>query len=241
MPDETPSADRVLSYAEVWDGFLARDAVVLAEQTIEPFARGRAQHLTFLVRVEDAAARAYAAGVIDRIADVPGVEPFPDWYWHVTIKGAGFQTIKRVYDDDILRQDVPRMSSQAKAVFDRASAFDAEIGPPNGFPGGVILEVHDGGAVRALNEQLLEHVTGIPRYEFDGAPFLPHISITRFRSAEGLALLKERLAALRTEPPGPRLPVRRIELVKAWVTEEVPELETLASYQLRPAAGGAAP
>ena len=238
MPPPTPHD--IPTFADKWNDFLASDAVFLAEDTLA-FAQGRAQHLTFLVRIEDASAREYAARVTDRLANIAGVEPFPEWYWHITVKGAGFQVIKRTHDDDVLRQDVSRLASRARPLFERAPAFEAQLGPPNAFPGGVILEVHDGGAVRALNQQLLD-VEDVARYEFDGAVFLPHVSIAQFGSREGLAELKGRLAALREEGPGPSFPVRRVELVRAWLTDEVTELETLATYALAPARrAGAAP
>lgn len=196
------------------------------------WARGRAQSLGFSTRIEDVAALEYVVRVVERIADVPGVDVFPDWYWHITIKGAGFQVIKRSHDDDVLREDVPKLASRAKAIFDATTAFDVQLGPANAFPEVVILEVHDGDAVRALNTRLLEEIDGIGRYPFDGARFLPHVSIARFTSGDGLFELKERLAELRKDGAGPRFQVRRIELVKVWVSEDVPDIDTLATYAL---------
>lgn len=221
----------VPTYASTWEAFLARDEVALGEDR-SAWARGRAQYLTFLVRIEDAPARAYVTSAVERLAGIPGVEAYPDWYWHVTVKGAGFQVIKRSHDDDILRQDASRLAAQARRVFDATPAFDAQLGPPNAFAEAAILEVHDGGAVRALNTRLLEEVEGIGRYPFDGAKFLPHVSIAQFTSGEGLSELKERLTELRNDAAGPRFQVRRIELVRAWLSEDVPEFDTLATYAL---------
>lgn len=205
---------------------------LVVNEDMSGWAQGRAQYLTLLARIEDAPAREYIARVVERIADIPGVELFPDWYWHITIKGAGFQVIKRGHDDDVLREDVPKLGGRAKGVFDSTPAFDVQLGPANAFPEVVIIEVHDEGAVRALNTRLLQEVEGIGRYPFDGAKFLPHVSIARFTSGEGLSALKERLAALRKDGAGPRFQVRRVELVKVWVSEDVPEFDTLATYAL---------
>lgn len=238
---QRPPIDLAAPFADAWRAFLARDSLRLVDDT-DDWAHGRAQYLTFLARIEDAAARDYAARVIERLANIPGVEAFPDWYWHITIKGAGFQVIKRMHDDDVLREHVSRLASQAKTLLGRAKAFEVQLGPANGFPEVVILEVHDNGAVRALNELLLDGIDGMARYPIDGARFLPHVSIARFTSNDGLDQLKEALAELRDEPPGPRFQVRRIELVKAWLSEDVPELDTLATYALAPGRSlGAAP
>ena len=238
---QRPKIENAAAFADVWRAFLARDGLELADD-MSDWARGRAQYLTFLARIEDAAARDYASRVIERLANLPGVEPFPEWYWHITIKGAGFQVIKRVHDDDVLREHVSRLAAQAKTLLGREKAFELQLGPANGFPEVVFLEVHDNGAVRALNELLLGGIDGMARYPNDGARWLPHVSIARFTSNDGLDQLKETLAELRGEPPGPRFQVRRIELVKAWLSEDVPELDTLATYTLAPERSlGAAP
>ncbi|MDP3768261.1 MAG: hypothetical protein Q8S13_09610, partial [Dehalococcoidia bacterium] len=121
-------AELVTSFDDAWRGFLARDALLIAEGAIGPeWAQGRAQLLAVLARVEDPRARAHVAGVIEGLADIPGVEPYPEWYWHATVKAAGFQVIKRTRDDDILRQDVPRLIGQARLCLAREPAFEAQI------------------------------------------------------------------------------------------------------------------
>jgi 2'-5' RNA ligase len=227
VPDPDP-------FAPAWERFLALDRLLLAGEHDE-WARGRAQYLTFLVRIDDPAALEYVAGAIDRIADIPGVEPFPDWYWHITAKGAGFQVIKRSMENDILREDVPRIAGKARALITKHASFDARLGPINSFSEGPIVEVHDGGRITALNSHLLESMPELERGAFDGPTFLPHITLARFTSNDALAPLKERLASMREAPPGPAVQVRRIEFVKAWLTEDIPEFDTIASYQLRPA------
>ena len=205
------------------------------------FARGRAQFLAFISRIEDPYARQYVARVVERIAGIPGIEPFPDWYWHITIKGAGFQVIKRSHDDDIMREDVSRIASRAKAAIDRVQAFDVQLGPPNAFPDASILEVHDGGAARALNDALAG-IDNVARYPSDGERYLPHVSAARFTSGEGIEQLKAALAELRAEGAGPGFQLRRVELVKAWLSEDVAEFDTLATYTLAPGRSlGAAP
>jgi len=229
-PDAQPSS----SFDEAWQRFQALDSLAIAGDTSEwGWSRGRAQYLTFLVRVEDTAALDHLSRVAERLAAIPGVEPFPEAYWHVTVKGAGFQVIKRSLDDDILRQDVPRIAGKARALFASEEAFDAQLGLANAFAGVVFVEVLDGGRLRSLNDAACAGLPDVPAYPFDGAAFLPHVSVARFTSDEGLAQLWETLASLRGEGPGPPLPVRRVEFVKAWLSEDAPELETLASYALR--------
>jgi 2'-5' RNA ligase len=220
-------------FAPSWQRFLALDRLLLADDIVR-WAGGRAQYLTLLVRIEDPVAHEYIDTTIERIADIPGVEPFPDWYWHITVKGAGFQVIKRSMENDILREDVPRIAGKARALLTKHAAFDVRLGPINAFNEGPIVEVHDGGHITALNHELLESMPELERGAFDGATFLPHITLARFTSNDALTPLKERLASMRDEH-GPSMQVRRIEFVKAWLSEDILEFDTIASYQLRDA------
>lgn len=221
------------SFDDAWTRFQALDSLLLAGDTLEwQWTRGRAQYLTFFVRLEDAAARQHASRVQERLAGIPGVELYPDWYWHITVKGAGFQVIKRTHEDDVLRQDVSRTAAKAREVLAQEPAFAAQLGLPSGFAEVVFLELWDGGRVRRLNQRLCDAVPEIPRYPVDGAGFLPHVSIARFTSNEGLAELKRVLASLREEEPGPTFPIRRVEFVKVWLSEEMPEFQVLATFAL---------
>lgn len=209
------------------------ESLRLADDTAEhEFTRGRAQYLAFLIRIEDPSAQQYIASAIERMTGIPGVEPYPEQYWHMSVKGAGFQVIKRSYDDDVLREDVPRIAAKAKTLLAGQHAFQAQLGAIAGFPEVAFLEVHDDGRIRALNSLLTEGLPQVPRYPIDAGVFLPHVSIARFTSNEGLPQLKETIAAHRGDANGPAVLVRRIEFVKVWLSEETPEFETLATYPL---------
>ena len=228
--------DPLTSFENAWARFQSLDSLHLAGDSSEwEWTRGRAQSLAFQVQVEDAAARHRVAQVVGRLADIPGVEPFPDWFWHVTVKLAGFQVIKRSREDDIPREDVPRIAGKARALLAHETAFEARLGPANGFASVVFLEVWDDGGLRRLNARLADGLPELPSYPIDGDGFLPHVSIARFTSSDGLEELNAVLAELRSEGPGPSFPIRRVAFVKAWLSEAVPEFDTLASYTLRSA------
>jgi 2'-5' RNA ligase len=228
-------SDLASSFEDAWARFQARDALRLVGDTLEwEWSRGRAQFLAFLVRIEDAAVRDHLSRIVERLAAIPGVEPYPDWYWHVTVKGVGFQVIKRTQQDDVLRQDVSRIAGQARALLTRHASFEAQLGLANAFAEVVFVEVLDHGRFADLNVAARE-APAIPGLPVDEAPFLPHVSIARFTSNEGLAELKQTLASLRAEGPGPSFTVGRIEFIRAWLSEETPEFDTLATYPLRSA------
>ena len=223
------------SFDQAWERFQALDSLQLVHDSSRlEWTRGRAQALGFQVRLEGAAARNHIEQVVGRIAGIAGVEPFPDWFWHVTVKGVGFQVIKRQHEDDVLRQEVQRIAEAAREVFSGESAFETQLGLASGFASVVFLEVWDEGRVRQLNERLMEDMPNLYRYPIDGPGFLPHVSIAQFSSSEGLSELKAALAALRAEGPGPSFTVRRVEFVKAWLIEDVAEFDVLATFALKP-------
>jgi 2'-5' RNA ligase len=221
------------SFEAAWERFQALDSLQLAGDSVElEQSHGRAQLLAFLVRIEDSAVRRHAEGVLGRLTSIPGIEPYPPEYWHITVKLAGYQVIKRTREDDVLRQEVGRLGREAAALLGKRPAYPARIGLPNAFPDALILEVRDEAVTGQINTLLLEGLGSVASNPFDGASFLPHISIARFTSNAGLDQLKATLAELRAEGPGPEFPVRRVEFVKAWLSDETPEFETLASYPL---------
>lgn len=221
------------SFEDAWEIFLALNSLRLAEETSEwEWSRGRAQMLVFLIRMEDPNLREYAANVLDRLSNIPGVDPYPEEDWHITVKVAGFQVIKRTHEDDVLREHVGRLGKDAAEVLSQQPAYEAHVSLPNAFPEVVFLEVRDDGKTRDLNKALASGVERLISYPIDGDAFLPHMSIARFTSNEGLDQLKGTLAELRSEDPGPAFQIRRVDFVKSWLSDELPELQTLASLRL---------
>jgi len=220
------------SFEDAWARFQT-GSIETGDATAD-WTHGRAQLLIFLIRVEERDVRRYAAGIVERIAGIAGVEPVPEDLWHVTVKAAGFQVIKRSRDDDILREEVPRLGRQAGELLANQQAYEARIGLPNVFPDAVVLEVHDGGHTRELNAALAMHES-LTTYPFDGDRFLPHVTIAHLSSSEGLAEIRSALAELRDGGHGPSFTVGRIDFVKAWLVEGAdPEFETIRGYRLAP-------
>lgn len=218
-----------------WSRFQALESLLLVSDTLEsPWARGHREYAAFLVRIEDAAAVDHLRCLVDRISSLPGVECYPEPYWHMTIKGLGFVVQDPGRPEEISAADLRRVARAARDVFAEQPAFDVRLGRVNAFPEVVFVEVLGGSPVRELNTRLLDRLPRIARYPFDGPRFLPHVSIARFTSNDGLDQLRRRLGDLREErPQGPLLTVGRVELVTARLSREAPTFATVASYTLR--------
>jgi 2'-5' RNA ligase len=227
--------DHAPEFAAAWEQFQASTSVRLLDETLEwEWTRGRTDYAAFLVPVSDSDVHAHIAATLEALSGIAGVEPYPEDYWHATIKGVGFLVGEAKRQDEVTPEDVRRMAEDARKLLERQAPFQATLGRVNAFAEVVFIEVLDGGTIRKLNQRLLDGVAGIQRQPVDGAGYLPHISIARFSSDEGLVELKRRLAVLRDDATdGPTFTVRDVLLIQAHLSSEAPTFETLAAYPLR--------
>jgi len=216
-----------------WAGFQSLDSLRLVPDTLESeWTRGRDTYLAFLISVDEPDAVSRLRSLVRQIDRIPGVEPYPEAYWHITIKGIGFEVANADRPDDVSASEVQRIAKASNTVFAAQPAFEVRLGLAGAFPEVVIAEVWDNLPVRDLNCRLLETISGVVRYPFDGPNFLPHVSIARFASDEGLRQLKETISRLRDEPPGPAFPVREVRFIRARLSERAPSFETIKTYHL---------
>ena len=227
-------ADETAEFAAAWRIFQRAESLRLAEDTLESeWTRGRSEYAAFLVRVTDAGACAYIEQTIEAIAAIPGVDPYPAPYWHATVKGVGFVVDGPSREDELSPARLAAMVEEARPLIEATPSFELRLGLPSAFAEVVIMEVLDGGAIRSLNLRLLEALPGLLRGPFDGAVFLPHVSIARFRSQEGLGELKEALSRLRASPPTEAsFQVREVQLISAHVSAAAPTFAEVGVYGL---------
>jgi len=216
----------VASFEEAWQRFQGTEDIVVGQGVDDEWVQGRAQFLTFMVRVLDHGLRDAIAAFVEKLRDIPCLDLYPDDYWPVTVKMVGFQVIKRTRPDEVLRQDVGPLLYAAERALAGQAPFEAEIGPVNAFRDAVFLEVHDDGRLKALHQRLVDALDCCPRFPHDGDSYLPHLTLARYAGQEGLPALKERLAVLRSHSMG-TLPVRRVELVKVWLADAYPEFDVI--------------
>lgn len=231
MPDLTPE------YEAAWRQFQRIRSLRLLGETIEgEWRMGRTDYVAFLVMVTHADVRRAIAGALARLADIPGVDPYPERYWHMTVKGVGFTRETALRDDELPAREVRRIADAARPVLEAQPRFEARLGRVNAFAEVVYMEVHEDATVRALNTALVERVPGLQRYPVDGPMWLPHVSIARYTSDEGLAALKQRLGEMRSEPaPDVAFEATEVELVQAHLAAEAPTFDLIEMYRL---AGG---
>jgi 2'-5' RNA ligase len=231
-------ADQTAEFDVAWRIFQRADSLRLAEDTLESeWTHGRSEFAALLVRMMDAGAIAAIERTLEAISGIPGVDPYPKPYWHATVKGLGFVVEAPSAEDELSAARLAEIAEAARPVIESTPAFGLRLGRPGAFAEVVIMEVLDGGAIRSLNMRLLEAVPGLLRGPFDGAVFLPHVSIARFRSQEGLGQLKERLSRLRASFGSlrmsvPGFEVREVELIRAHLSSAAPTFGLVGAYGL---------
>jgi 2'-5' RNA ligase len=220
-------------FDDAWVGFQSLDSLRLLPDTLESeWMRGRDRYLAFLCPVTDPAVVGHLRDALRSLEGIPGVEPYPEDYWHITVKGIGFEVEAPAQPDDVAQTEVAGIAGAAREIFAAQPAFDVGIGHLSAFPEGVFAEVRGSIPVRDLNRRVLEAMPGLVRYPFDGETFLPHVSVARFTSNEGLPELKETIGRLRDAPPGPMFRIAEVQLVRARLSERAPTLEAIETYLL---------
>lgn len=227
MPKPNPEFD------DAWARFQALDSLILGPETLESaWSHGRDRYAALLIPVDDPDTVAHARGALSELSHVPGLEPYPEPYWHITIKGIGFLCDKATEPDEISEEQINVVSEQIGDMLSAQPQFQIRAGHINAFPEVVIIEAWDDGYVRNLNTQILETIRGLARHPFDGPTFLPHISIARFASDEGLSALKTTLTELRESPPGPTFTAKHANLICAHLSAGAPTFELMRRYEL---------
>ena len=223
------------SFDEAWRWFSGGGELMTLEEQRARFTEGRAQFLSFQVRVTDAAAVDLALDIQDAVDHVDGVERFPDDLLHISVLGVGFQVIEARRPNDVLRQDVASIAERAAKALCGAKPVHVTLGPVNLFPDALILEVHDDGALKEIRRSL-EAETRPDAFGFEETSFLPHTTIATFTDASAADGLREALPPLRDRAAVP-MRIDRIELTRWWMTgvdlTEPPEADVLRSYALR--------
>ena len=195
------------------------------------WAKGRDQFLIFLIRVRDEKVIQKIIEIQNKLSTIPCFDPFPKDYFHITVKGCGFLVESEEHEDDILIENLPKIVSRAKEVFQTFHGFNVVLSRLNILPDVVLIEVHDEGKIGELNKEL-QAIPEIRKMKFDYPNFLPHTSIGHFRNDREFNGLIRYLEKLRETKFG-ELTVGYVELVNVNLSERYPLLKTTHAFRLR--------
>jgi 2'-5' RNA ligase len=218
-------------FTDVWRDRNRTQPEITKNWVDNDWAKGRNQYLTFLIRIKDEKLIEKINEIQDRLSTIPCVDPFPQEYFHITVKGCGFLAKSERYEDDILTENLQKIISQAKEVLQTFYRFDISLSELNIFSEVVLIEVHDEGKIGELNKGL-QAIPEIKKMKFDYPNLLPHISIAQFQNNQEFTRLISYLEELRETEFG-ELTINYIELVNAHLSGRYPTLKTIHALELR--------
>jgi 2'-5' RNA ligase len=218
-------------FATVWRERNRTQPEIMKDWVDNDWAKGRNQFLTFLIKIKDEKLIEKISEIQDTLSTIPCVDPFPQDYLHITVKGCGFLVKSERYDDDILTENLPKIVSKAEEILQTFHKFNLLLPTLNVFSEVVVVEVHDEGKVGELNKGLQE-IAEIKKMKFDYPIILPHISIAQFKNNREFDRLIRSLEELRATEFG-QITVNHLELVNAQLSGKYPVLERIHSFKLK--------
>jgi len=218
-------------FADIWRERNKIQPEIMKDWLDNDWAKGRNQYLAFLKKIKDEKLIGKIIKIQDKLSTIPCVDPFPKDYLHITVKGCGFPVESEIYEDDILIENVQKIVSQAKEIFQAFHKFNVLLPKLNIFSEVVLIEVHDEGKIGELNKGL-QAITEIKKMKFDYPILLPHISIAQFQNNQEFTRLISYLEELREIEFG-ELTVNYIDLVNAHLSGRYPTLKTIHTFRLK--------
>lgn len=219
---------------DVWKGRKVIHPKIIRKNWVDShteWAKGRNQYLTFLIRVTDEKIVNRLVEIQNKLSAIPCVDPFPNEYLHITVKGCGFLAESEEYEDNVLTGNLGRIISHAQEILQAHSRFEVLLSRLNIFQDVVFIEVHDRGRIGVINKQL-QSIQEIGKMEYDYPNLLPHISISQFQNSQQFDRLIGYLEKLRETEFG-ELTVNYVELVNAHLSGKYPTLETIHTFKLK--------
>jgi 2'-5' RNA ligase len=199
------------------------------EWTKGEWARGRSEYLTFLIKIDSEEIAERIGDVQNKLSVASCMDPFPKVYFHISVKSGGFLVRTRKSDDEISRENVAKIMSQAGKTLKDIKPFRVQLKRLNIFSDVVFVEVHDNNAIKEIHKLLKERVDFLRSSKYEGDSFIPHLSICGFKNEKDFGKLLKILGKLRNTSFG-TFEVDSLDLVVAHLNHKWPILETIHTY-----------
>jgi len=206
---------------------------ILESWTDNDWSKGRTKYLTFLIKINDQSIKKQVTIVQEKLAEYRCIDPFPLDYLHLTVKEIGlFLVEEKIAEDEITRAELGLLIDKAGKIIKQYESFEINLERLNNFKAVVCVEGHDGGVIREINKNLGEKLRLKSLIHDPG--FLPHMSITQYKSTEDYQELIQYLEKERDTSIGTVI-VDNVELVTAHlpVSGKYPRIEILEEFPLK--------
>jgi len=218
-------------FADIWKTRNEVKLTVMKDWVKNEWAKGRNQYLTFLVRIKDKGLVEKIIEIQDRLSTISCVDPFPNDYFHITVKGCGFLAKSKKYEDDVSIESLQKIINRAEEVLQTFNKFDLFLSKLNIFSDVVFIEVYDSGKIGELNKRL-QAIPEVRKMKFDHPNLLPHVSIAQFQNNEDFTGLIADLEKMRDIEFG-IVTIDSVQLVIAHLYKKYPKLEIIYTFKLK--------
>jgi 2'-5' RNA ligase len=194
------------AFEATWRHFAAtRETLGPSPGEREAWHRGRSPYAVWLLRIDVDAVHERMRAIARDLGDA--IVPVPEHETHVTLFVAGFPTDEAPrHDDDVTEAVLDAQTRRLRAVATRP--LPLAVGRANAFLTCAFLEVRDLDGGIATLRSALDHDAGEVRF----APYLPHVTVGRFRDSRPTDELARVLSSHR-QLPWITIEARAIELV----------------------------
>ena len=228
------------AFRRIWERF------VRLKTTRDELADGRSAaqrpYLTFLIPLDDEAARARCVAWQEALRPHLRYTPQPPERLHISLHYMGYlrEQAWRWSLRTWQRSALPVLAERARPVLSAFAPFDVLIGPLNAFAGALIAEVHDPqGELHRMYAALKRALPWRARLGYSPYPYVPHVTLGYWGEQPAAPLVRALRRYREAEPV--RFRVRRVRftlytrgmaVVPSDVLVEAQE-EVLAEYVLQ--------
>jgi 2'-5' RNA ligase len=213
----------------MWERFVRERRLEFGGHTDPGWREGHALSASFIIPVEASRFRERLEPLRDALRPFPFVSLHPDYFMHITLLLLGFLVEEPEEEDEVSCERLAEIEASARRVLSDFPAFTVRLANLNAFPGAAFVEVHDGGMLDRLRDELCWSC-GLKR---PSGP--PHLTLAYFHVPDGASAPEELVSAMaryRDWDVG-ELAVESVEMTLLDLRLEYPEPERLAEMPLK--------
>lgn len=196
----------------------------------QQWAGDREQFLVFLADITQQSVYRALEEVRAVLSRNKCVAVVPSEYYHITVKQVGCIREPPERSTDITHTTANKLQRQARNVFAEFEPFEVQLSQLNHFDRVIFSEVRDPGSLSHIHQQLSD-LPEMPQWNYEREEYVPHMTLSHFRSKEGIDSLFEELDLIR-DVDIPPVTIDSLELVEVPPAMLYPSFEEIQKFDL---------
>lgn len=212
----------------MWEKFRSERRLECGGHTDPSWKRGHALSASFIAPVEVSRLKDRIEPLREALRPFPFVSLHPDHFMHITLCFMGFLVPEPNEENELSREQLSRVEARARKALADFPAIGARLANLNAFPGAAFVEVHDGGALERLRENLCRGCG------FGAPTGPPHLTLAYFESDEGSPVPDALVSAVESYRDWPigEITLDLVEITLLDLSGKYPDPEPVAEIPL---------